>query len=128
MGGRMIPAMPTLTTGLMTPLGPVSMRSRGGCLVALDWHPAPVTGPLELAGLQQLAEYFAGQRRVFDLPLEWGQGFQAQMRRALAAIPFGETRNYGDLAKDLGVSPQAVGQACSANPLPILIPCHSVLV
>ena len=123
----MIPAMAALSAGLMTPLGPVSLRASGGCLVALDWCAAPTAGPLEQLGLQQLAEYFAGQRQVFDLPLDWGQGFQAQMRRAMVAIPFGETRSYGDLAKDLGVPAQAVGQACGANPLPILIPCHRVL-
>ena len=45
----------------------------------------------------------------------------------MAAIPHGETRTYGDLARDLGAPAQAVGQACGANPVPILIPCHRVL-
>lgn len=65
--------------------------------------------------------------REFDLPLDWGSGLNGRVRRAMAAIPFGETRTYGDLARALGVPPQAIGQACGANPVPILIPCHRVL-
>ena len=117
---------------LDTPLGPVALRSAEGVLVALVWRhdqsaPAPVADPLEAEGLRQLAEYFAGQRRQFDLPLDWGQGLHAAVRRALAAIPLGETRSYGEIAKQVGAPAQAVGQACGANPLPLLIPCHRVL-
>ena len=53
--------------------------------------------------------------------------FQASLRHALLAIPFGEVRTYGELAKDLNSSPRAVGQALGANPLPILIPCHRIV-
>ena len=77
--------------------------------------------------LRQLAEYFAGERQVFDLPLDWGQGLHERVRRAMAGIPFGETRTYGDIARAVGAPAQAVGQACGANPIPILIPCHRVL-
>jgi methylated-DNA-[protein]-cysteine S-methyltransferase len=45
----------------------------------------------------------------------------------MCAIPFGETRTYGDLAKDLGVPAQAIGQACGANPVPVIVPCHRIL-
>ena len=62
----------------------------------------------------------------FDLPLDWGTGLHAAVRRAMAGIPFGETRTYGQIAKQVGAPAQAVGQACGANPLPILIPCHRV--
>ena len=112
---------------LDTPLGPVSLRAEGDRLVALDWCPGGVASPLEAEGLRQLAEYFAGQRVQFDLPLDWGQGLQGAVRRAMAAIPLGETRSYGDIARALGAPAQAVGQACGANPLPLLIPCHRVL-
>jgi methylated-DNA-[protein]-cysteine S-methyltransferase len=64
---------------------------------------------------------------AFELPLDFGAGFQAQVRRAMAAIPFGETRTYGALAHAIGAPAQAIGQACGANPLPILIPCHRIL-
>jgi methylated-DNA-[protein]-cysteine S-methyltransferase len=56
-----------------------------------------------------------------------GSEFQLKFWRALCAIPFGETRTYSDLAADLGVPAQAIGQTCGSNPIPILIPCHRVL-
>ena len=78
--------------------------------------------------MAQLAAYFDGGLQKFDLPLApRGSAFQHAFYQALCAIPYGETRKYGDLARDLGVSAQAIGQACGANPIPILIPCHRVL-
>jgi len=112
---------------LDTPLGPVSLRAEGGRLVALDWRPGGPPGPPEAEGLRQLAEYFAGTRRGFDLDLDWGSGLHRAVRQAMAAIPFGETRTYGQIAREVGAPAQAVGQACGANPLPLLIPCHRVL-
>ncbi len=53
--------------------------------------------------------------------------FQGRVCDAISAIPFGETRTYGDLAGELGYSPQAIGQGCGGNPIPLLIPCHRVL-
>ena len=78
-------------------------------------------------GIAQLKEYFAGRTSGFDLPLEFMPGLTGQVQRAMIAIPFGETRRYGDLARELGVPAQAIGQACGANPIPILIPCHRIL-
>jgi methylated-DNA-[protein]-cysteine S-methyltransferase len=78
----------------------------------------------------QLEEYFAGTRRVFDLPLEpAGTPFQQQVWRALLDIPYGATASYGEIASRLGpdVSPRAVGTANGANPIPIVIPCHRVI-
>lgn len=113
---------------LLSPFGPISLRERDGVLVALGWAPGQgAASPLVAEGLRQLAEYFDRKRLTFDLPLDWGQGVHAQVRRAMAAIPFGETRTYGEIAKEIGAPAQAVGQACGANPLPILIPCHRVL-
>ncbi len=117
-----------MTGTLVTPFGPVSLRVSGGVIVALDWQAARgPAGPVEAEGLRQLAEYFAGARRSFDLPLDWGSGLHDRVRRAMAAIPFGETRTYGDIARAVGAPAQAVGQACGANPIPILIPCHRFL-
>ena len=56
-----------------------------------------------------------------------GSDLQRDVCDAMRAIPFGETRTYGDLAKTLGVPPQAIGQACGGNPIPVIIPCHRVL-
>jgi methylated-DNA-[protein]-cysteine S-methyltransferase len=114
--------------GLDTPFGPVSLRERAGVIVALDWQVREgQPTALEAEGLRQLARYLAGDRGGFDLPLDWGTGLQEQVRRAMVAIPFGETRTYGELSRIVGAPAQAVGQACGANPIPLIIPCHRVL-
>lgn len=117
-----------MTGTLDTPFGPVSLRESAGRIVALDWRPAErAPTALEAEGLRQLAAYFAGERQAFDLALDWGEGLNAAVRRAMAAIPFGETRTYGEISALVGAPAQAVGQACGANPIPIIIPCHRVL-
>jgi len=82
------------------------------------------------AALAQLAEYFAGARRSFDLRLDpRGTPFQRAVWDAVAAIPYGETRSYGELARALGrpAAARAVGAANGANPLAPIIPCHRVV-
>ncbi len=117
-----------MTATIQTPLGPISVREAGGTIAALGWHAADREAtPLEAEALRQLAAYFAGTLTRFDLPLDFGTGFNAQVRRAMFAIPQGETRTYGDLARDLNAPAQAIGQACGANALPIIIPCHRIL-
>ncbi len=117
-----------MSATLQSPFGPLSLREAGSRIVALDWATARgEASPLQAEGLRQLAEYFAGTRQDFDLPLDWGEGIHALVRRAMAAIPFGQTRTYGEIARQTGFPAQAVGQACGANPIPILIPCHRVL-
>ena len=115
---------------LDTPLGPVTLRERAGVLTSLTWA-APQEQRLETPLLRdaagQLAAYFAGGLQRFDLPFDWGAGVQEKVRRAMAAIPFGQTLTYGEISTQLGLPAQAVGQACGANPLPIFIPCHRVL-
>ncbi len=118
--------MPSLT--LLSPFGPLTLTEANGILTTLDWragHDDP--SPLLHETATQLAQYFGRTRQTFDLPFALGHGLQSQVRRAMRAIPYGETRTYGDLARDLHTNPQAIGQACGANPLPILIPCHRVL-
>ncbi len=112
-----------------SPLGKLTLTEENGLIVQLEWgaaRPSEVSSLLSYA-FRQLDEYFSGTRTVFDLPLDFGKGFQKNVRLAMAAIPFGETRTYGDLAKALGAPAQAIGQACGANALPILIPCHRIL-
>jgi methylated-DNA-[protein]-cysteine S-methyltransferase len=79
---------------------------------------------------RQLAEYFAGSRRQFDLPLDAiGTDFERRVWEALVEIPYGETRTYGGIAAAIG-RPQAcraVGRANGLNPIPIIIPCHRVI-
>jgi methylated-DNA-[protein]-cysteine S-methyltransferase len=78
----------------------------------------------------QLAEYFAGTRRDFDLPLAGsGTAFQQIVWRGLVAIPYGETRSYGELARAIGnpTASRAVGAANGRNPISIVVPCHRVI-
>jgi methylated-DNA-[protein]-cysteine S-methyltransferase len=80
--------------------------------------------------LRELREYFAGERWDFTLPLAAeGTEFRRAAWEALRRIPCGETRTYGDLARELGKpnASRAVGQANAHNPIPILVPCHRVL-
>lgn len=118
--------MPART--IPTPFGPVTLREEGDEIVAVSWTGAhDDRSDLLDRAAGQLADYFAGTLRSFDLPVAVGTGSTAAFLRALIAIPFGQTRTYGELARDLGVSAQAVGQMCGANRVPILIPCHRVL-
>ncbi len=78
----------------------------------------------------QLGEYFAGTRRDFDLPLDLrGTDFQRAAWLALAEIPFGETRSYGEQAEAIGRpgASRAVGAANGQNPVPIVLPCHRII-
>lgn len=113
---------------VQTPLGPVSVTEKAGRIVALDWRASdrPPT-PLEAEALGQLQAYFDGRLTMFDLALDFGSGLHEKVRRSMAAIPFGQTLTYGDIARAVEAPAQAVGQACGANPIPIIIPCHRVL-
>lgn len=115
---------------LDTPLGPLSVFSEAGAITALRWGAVDerIGAPETDAALQQLAAYFAGDLTAFDLP--WrvaASAFQREVCAAMLAIPYGETRTYGELARELGASPQAIGGACGGNPIPVIIPCHRVL-
>jgi len=120
--------MPEITVA--SPLGPLSIEAKDGALVALHWRPARgnETTPLLDEAARQLRAYFAHERRDFDLPFKpEGSAFEQQIWAAMLRIPYGETRSYGEIAAETGAMPQAVGGACSSNPLPIFIPCHRVL-
>jgi O-6-methylguanine DNA methyltransferase len=88
------------------------------------------THPLLERLRSQLAEYFDGRRRVFDVPLRFaGTPFQERVWNRLLTIPYGEVRSYLDLARDLGdvKAVRAVGGANGSNPISILVPCHRVI-
>jgi methylated-DNA-[protein]-cysteine S-methyltransferase len=79
---------------------------------------------------QQLQEYFAGDRKDFDLPLQFdGTEFQVKVLNALQKIPYGETVSYGEIARRIGKpkAVRAVGAANGRNPIPIVVPCHRVI-
>ena len=113
-----------------TPTGPVTVSADDDRIVAVTWRGTGGSDdtPLLRDAARQLREYFAGERRTFDLPLgPQGSDFQQAVWRAMLAIPYGKTKSYGDLAEATGGIARAVGTACGANPIPIFIPCHRVL-
>jgi methylated-DNA-[protein]-cysteine S-methyltransferase len=92
-----------------------------------DWQAAEE--PFEEVRIQ-LAEYFAGRRTAFGLPLAMaGSPFQRRVWRALQEIPYGETTSYGEIARRVGVpsAPRAVGVANGQNPVAVIVPCHRVI-
>lgn len=113
-----------------SPFGPLTLTEDGGLVTRLTWGGADAGPPTPVLAeaARQLAAYFAGDwRGPFDLPLAFQPGLTGTVQRAMVAIPYGETRTYGDLSKILRAPALAIGQACGANPIPILIPCHRVL-
>ncbi|CUW37909.1 Methylated-DNA--protein-cysteine methyltransferase, constitutive [Magnetospirillum sp. XM-1] len=124
----MIAAMPQLAFN--SPIGPLALFEADGAIVAVDWGFLPENDetPLLLKARDQLEEYFDGKRTTFDLPLApHGTAFQQKVWAALARIPFGQTKSYGELAEELGTAARALGGACGRNPIPVIIPCHRVL-
>jgi len=120
--------MPLAT--LDTPVGRLAVEEVDGALARAFWsdREAADATPLLDEARAQLAAYFDGRLRDFDLPLTpVDDAFHAAMRAAMLAIPYGETRTYGDIARALGTYGQPVGAACGANPLPVIVPCHRVL-
>jgi methylated-DNA-[protein]-cysteine S-methyltransferase len=120
--------MPQLS--LHTPLGTLTLSEDEGAIVALDWgfgRDQQQTALLR-RGREQLHAYFDGSLKHFDLPLApSGSPYRRRVWEALAAIPFGETRTYADIARVAGGSARSVGGANGANPIPIIIPCHRVV-
>lgn len=125
-----------------SPVGKLKVIASDKGLVAILWEndkPSRVRlgevtdnsqHPVLLKAEKQLAEYFAGKRKQFSVALDMhGTSFQKNVWEALLAIPFGETRSYGQLAKQLGNAnaSRAVGAANGKNPLSIIVPCHRVI-
>ncbi|KIN70940.1 Methylated-DNA--protein-cysteine methyltransferase [Sulfitobacter noctilucae] len=113
-----------------TPFGDLTVTEEQGAITALVWGWVRKQASSELLNeaTAQLADYAAGAREDFDLPLHVaGTAFQRDVCRVMSAIPFGYTRTYGEIAQELGVPAQAVGQACGGNPIPVIIPCHRVM-
>jgi len=125
-----------------SPLGELTLVASDAGLVAILWQdddPARVRlgeriemaeHPILIDTERQLEAYFAGEREVFDLPLDMrGTGFQRQVWDALLTIPFGETRSYVDIARQIGrpSASRAVGAANGRNPVSIVAPCHRVV-
>ena len=125
-----------------SPIGPLTLvASDDGELMGVYMAEHRHRPPIETFGLrddsvlpdvvQQLKEYFAGERTTFEVPLKLvGTPFQQEVWTALKDIPYGETTTYGELARTLGRSAaasRAVGLANGKNPISIIVPCHRVV-
>jgi methylated-DNA-[protein]-cysteine S-methyltransferase len=138
--------MSTLSeTFVPSPLGPLRLVASDTALVAIHFPepepepgldratvatPAPTRHPILDLAARELAEYFAGDRHAFTIPLAAaGTPFQRAVWAALAAIPYGELRSYAQIAAAIGRprAVRAVGAANGRNPLPIVVPCHRVI-
>ena len=127
---------------MASPVGQLKLVATETALVAVLWENENpnrvrlaelienVQHPILLETQKQLNEYFAGQRQVFDLPLDFeGTEFQQKVWQALLTIPFGETRSYKQIAEQIGnvKAVRAVGAANGKNPISIITPCHRVV-
>lgn len=115
------------------PFGKLGIRCSDTDLLSIEFLPAQtkVQSPLGAMAKTVCAEleaYLADATHEIDLPFELdGTHHQCNVWQAMLDIPCGQTQTYGELAKKIGSSAQAVGQACGSNPIPIVIPCHRVL-
>ncbi|WP_283171013.1 methylated-DNA--[protein]-cysteine S-methyltransferase [Curtanaerobium respiraculi] len=119
-----------------TSIGVLTISCREGAVSRVSFGARePAEGerrPSELSNraVNQIHEYLSGKRKVFDIPMQArGTEFQRAVWRCIAAIPYGQTRSYADVAASIGrpTAFRAVGLACNANPLPLLVPCHRVV-
>jgi methylated-DNA-[protein]-cysteine S-methyltransferase len=130
--------MLTYTT-TRSPIGELTLQNDDGVLVGVWMGDVPASRAQRLGtrssdgfdqAIAELDAYFRGERTTFEVPFEpRGTAFDRGVWQLLLEIPFGETRSYGDLARDLGdVSlARAVGVANARNPIPIVVPCHRVI-
>jgi methylated-DNA-[protein]-cysteine S-methyltransferase len=120
----------TSSLALDSPVGRLVIAERDGAIIAIGWGDDPdgEETPLLAEARRQIAAYFAGDLRRFDLPLApQGSPHEQRVWAAMRLIPYGGTRSYGELAFTIGSGPRAIGRACGKNPIPIVIPCHRVL-
>lgn len=114
------------------PFGAIGIETANGDVVALQFlsaQPASAaTSALGADAAAQVEQYLRDAGFRFDLPLRVeGTSFQRRVWEAIAAIPCGQTRRYGELAAELDAPARTVGQACGDNRLPLIIPCHRVI-
>lgn len=121
------------TAVIDAPFGQLRLIAERDTLTGIDFllEPEPVkkpATPLLKETAVQLRAYFDNPRHQFDLPLRLdGTPFQLKVWQALCDISPGDPLTYGQLAKKLGTAPRAVGGACGANPVPVIVPCHRVV-
>jgi methylated-DNA-[protein]-cysteine S-methyltransferase len=118
---------------ISAPFGKLGIRCSDTDLLGIEFLPEnakaqPPQGEMAKAICAELEAYLVDAKHEIDLPFELdGTHHQCIVWQALLAIPCGQTLTYGELAKQIGSSAQAVGQACGRNPIPVVIPCHRVV-
>ena len=118
---------------LFVPFGVLGIRCSEDMLTGIDFLPASekpqrATSALAETVCEQLLRYLKNPDAKFSVPFDLhGTPHQQKVWQAMLNIPRGQTRSYGELAAELKSCPQAVGQACGANPIPVIVPCHRVV-
>ena len=117
-----------------SPIGNLEIVCEAGCLVSLKLTDKISAECMESAFIieikKQLEEYFSGKRKTFDIKINpAGTEFQKKVRHELLKIPYGSTKSYSEIARNIGKpnAQRAVGSACNKNPVMIIIPCHRVV-
>lgn len=115
------------------PFAVLGIRTGGGHVTSIEYLPAgeraaTPANPVARRAVGELKKYLADPRHRFALPLApRGTPFQQRVWDAISAIPVGESRTYGEIARMVRSAPRAVGQACGANPIALVVPCHRVV-
>jgi len=124
---------PSYAAKLRTPFAVLGLRTKGSALTALSYLPlgeqacAPTDHVAEQAA-RELEHWLDDPEHRFTVELApVGTAFRQRVWAALSAIPSGQCRSYGDVARLIGSAPRAVGQACGDNPIPLIIPCHRIV-
>ncbi len=114
---------------IRTPLGWISLTEEDGAITARSWRRSGTDeSPLLLEAERQLAAYFENRLQSFDLPIRpTGDALALAVADAMRTIPFGLTREYGEIARSLAAAPRDIGAACGRNAIANLIPCHRVV-
>jgi methylated-DNA-[protein]-cysteine S-methyltransferase len=118
---------------MRTPFGVLGIRTADGVVTGIAYlsrseRSAPPADPVAKRAVTEVERYLADPRHRFALPLApRGTPFQRRVWDAIAAIPVGESRTYGEIARTVRSAPRAVGQACGANPIALVVPCHRVV-
>jgi len=115
------------------PCAVLGIRTGNGTVASIEFLPtteraqAPADAVAERA-VRELARYLDDPQWSFTLPLAHaGTAFRQRVRAALTRIPVGESRTYGEIARELATAPRAVGGACGSNPIALVVPCHRVV-
>lgn len=113
-----------------TPLGSITLYEENGAIISLDCGQTPEINEthLLLEARNQIQAYFRGELKNFDIPIApKGTDFQKTIWNTIRKIPYGKTCFYIDIANEINGFARNIGQACSANKIPIIIPCHRIL-